>query len=112
MEDEFNKYKNKINEITQDLNLDKNRLYQEISIMIEKKDINEEIVRLESHLDVLKKYFNENNEIGKKINFMLQEIGREINTIGSKTDIMEITHQVLNMKNELEQIREQVQNIL
>ena len=80
--------------------------------MIEKKDIDEEIVRLNSHFDIIQNYLDQDNEIGKTMNFMLQEVGREINTIGSKTNNIQITHQVLNMKNELEKIREQVQNIL
>ena len=79
---------------------------------IDKQDINEELVRLDSHLDVLKSYLSEKNEIGKKINFILQEIGREINTITSKSSNIKITYEVLSMKNQVEQIREQAQNIL
>ena len=112
IKEEFNVYKNKITKILDDTDIDENRLYQEIAIIIDKKDINEEIVRLSSHLDILRGYLKEKNEIGKKINFMLQEIGREINTISSKASNIEITHEVLNMKNQVEQIREQVQNIL
>ncbi len=110
--DEVDKYNDKINNMIEDLDLDRSRLYQEIAIMIEKKDINEELVRLRSHLDTLKKYLNSNSEVGKKINFMLQEVGREINTISSKCNNINITHAALNMKNELEKIREQAQNIL
>ena len=87
-------------------------MYQEIAIMIEKKDINEELVRLDSHLNLFNDYFVSDNEIGKKINFLIQEINREINTIGSKTNDINITYETLNMKNEIEQIREQIQNIL
>ena len=109
---EFNDYKNKITKILDEANIDKNRLYQEIAIMIDKQDINEEIVRLSSHLDILKGYLLEDSEIGKKINFILQEIGREINTITSKSNNIKITYEALSMKNEIEQIREQAQNIL
>ena len=109
---EFEKYKNKINNILEDVNIKEDRLYQEIAILIDKKDINEELVRLNSHIKILNNYFLEDNEIGKKINFLLQEIGREINTISSKSANIEIIHQTLTMKNELEKIREQVQNIL
>ena len=77
-----------------------------------RKDINEEVIRLDSHLNTLKDYLSEDNEIGKKINFMLQEINREINTISSKSSNIKITHETLRMKSEVEQIREQVQNIL
>ena len=80
--------------------------------MIDKQDINEEVLRLGSHLSVVRGYLLENNKIGKKINFMLQEIGREINTITAKCNNTKITYEALNMKNEVEQIREQVQNIL
>ena len=109
---EFNKCKDKINKIIKDLDIDESRLYQEVAIMIDKKDINEEVIRLDSHLNTLRNYLSEDNEIGKKINFMLQEINREINTITSKSSNIKITHEVLKMKSEVEQIREQVQNIL
>ena len=112
IEEETGKYNSKIKNIIQDLDIDKNRLYQEIAMMIEKKDIDEELVRLGSHLDILGNYLNEEGEVGKKINFILQEIGRETNTIGSKSSNTDITYKTLNMKNELEKIREQVQNIL
>ena len=58
-------------------------------------------------------FLNEsNNQVGKKMNFLLQEMGREVNTIGSKTDLTKVSHIVVNLKNEIEKIREQVQNIL
>jgi len=109
---QFDKYKEKITKLLNDSDIDQNRLYQEIAIIIDKQDINEELVRLDSHLDVLKSYLSEKNEIGKKINFILQEIGREINTITSKSSNIKITHEILNMKNQVEQIREQAQNVL
>ena len=112
LDNEFDNYKDKIEKILNNSDIDKNRLYQEIAIIIDKRDINEEIVRMNSHLDILKGYLSEDNEIGKKINFMLQEIGREINTITSKSSNTKITYEVLSMKNEVEQIREQAQNIL
>ena len=109
---QFDKYKEKITKLLNDSDIDQNRLYQEIAIIIDKQDINEELVRLDSHLDVLKSYLSEKNEIGKKINFILQEIGREINTITSKSSNIKITHEILNMKSQVEQIREQAQNVL
>ena len=112
IDDEFDIYKNKITKILENYDLDESRLYQEIAIIIDKQDINEEVVRLASHLDVLKGYLLENTEIGKKINFILQEIGREINTITSKSSNIKITYEILDMKNQVEQIREQAQNIL
>ena len=110
---EFQTLTKKIKKISKSINnLDKDRLYQEIAITIEKKDINEEIIRLDSHVDLLKKSLNSKEHAGKKINFILQEMLREINTIGSKTDKITISHSVVSLKNILEQIREQVQNIL
>ena len=96
----------------EDVGLDELRLHQEVAILSEKKDITEELVRLDSHIDLFKNYLNSSENQGKKLNFILQEMGREINTLGSKTDIIEISHMVLDMKDGLEKIREQVQNIV
>jgi len=108
LKDSLNK---KINDLIVDL--DKNRLEQEVIYYLEKIDINEEIVRLQSHIT----YFNDilNNdgiEKGKKLGFICQEIGREINTIGSKANNSEIQSKVVEMKTSLEKIREQVLNIV
>ena len=110
---EFQVLTKKIKKISKNINnLDKDRLYQEIALTIEKKDINEEIIRFESHIDLLKRSLNSREHVGKKINFILQEMLREVNTIGSKTDKIIVSHSVVNIKNKLEQIKEQVQNIL
>ena len=108
----LDKYKKKIQALVNTLNLDEARLYQEIGILAEKKDITEEIVRLDSHIDLFKKYMNSKDNKGKKLNFLIQEMGREINTIGSKTDDLGVSHISVDMKDELEKIREQVQNIV
>ena len=108
----FDKYKLKINELLNDIELDENRAYQEIAIIMEKKDITEEIVRFNSHVNLFEKFMNSNENEGKKLNFLLQEMGREVNTMGSKTDIIEISHMVVQLKDEIEKIREQVQNII
>jgi uncharacterized protein (TIGR00255 family) len=105
-------YHKKLKNLIQDVNLDESRLYQEVVILCEKRDITEELVRLNSHYDLFHKYMNLEESNGKKLNFLLQEFGREINTIGSKTDNVEISHLAVDMKDELEKIREQVQNIL
>jgi uncharacterized protein (TIGR00255 family) len=91
---------------------DANRLEQEIIFYIEKLDINEEKVRLKSHLDYFGKALKENQSAGKKLGFISQEIGREINTIGSKANDAEIQQQVVIMKEELEKIKEQLNNVL
>ena len=105
-------YKKKIQLLVEDVSLDESRLHQEVAILFEKKDITEELVRLDSHINLFEHYINSSENKGKKLNFILQEMGREINTIGSKTDIIEISHMVVDMKDELEKIREQVQNIV
>jgi len=111
-ENNFQKYRDKIKDIMADNNLDENRIYQEAAILSEKKDITEEIVRFNSHMDLFNQYMNSTENEGKKLNFLLQEMSREVNTIGSKTDIIEINHLVVQLKDSLEKIREQVQNII
>jgi len=110
IKDKKKKFKSYFNELNE--KYDKSRLEQEIIYYIEKLDINEEIIRLQHHL----KFFSsemKNKEIkGKKLSFISQEIGREINTIGSKANNFEIQSMVVNMKEELEKIKENVLNIL
>ncbi|MDW7691782.1 YicC/YloC family endoribonuclease [Flammeovirgaceae bacterium SG7u.111] len=93
-------------------NFDKNRFEQELMYYIEKLDINEEKVRLKNHLSYFKETLKAKTSLGKKLNFISQEIGREINTIGSKANDAEIQKLVINMKEELEKIKEQVLNVL
>jgi len=110
---EVSHYKQKIKSIVpKQIKLDNDRIYQEIAIIMEKKDINEEIVRLKSHLKLFHSYLGSKNKVGKRMNFILQEMTREINTIGSKTDNVRISHIVIDVKDNLEKIKEQVQNIL
>jgi uncharacterized protein (TIGR00255 family) len=92
--------------------IDENRFEQELIYYLEKLDINEEKVRLANHLDYfLKELANEKSD-GKKLGFIVQEIGREINTTGSKSNFATMQQVVVQMKNELEKIKEQVLNIL
>jgi uncharacterized protein (TIGR00255 family) len=91
---------------------DKNRLEQEIIFYIEKLDINEEKVRLKSHLDYFVQALREPQSNGKKLAFITQEIGREINTIGSKSNDADMQKHVVLMKEELEKIKEQLNNVL
>ena len=110
---EISYYKKKIKSFLPDLNkLDNDRVYQEIAIIMEKKDINEEIIRLKSHIKLFNIYLMNKDYVGKKMNFLLQEMFREINTIGSKSDKVKINHYVVDVKDNLEKIKEQVQNIL
>lgn len=91
---------------------DANRLEQEIIFYIEKLDIHEERVRLKTHLDYFLKVIGEKQSSGKKLGFLAQEIGREINTIGSKANDAEMQKHVVLMKEELEKIKEQLNNVL
>ena len=92
--------------------IDESRLIQEVAYYSEKMDITEEIVRCEIHFSQLNSYLETNEPVGKRINFLLQEITREINTIGSKSSQTEVIINIVEIKNELEKIREQFQNIL
>jgi len=90
---------------------DPQRLAQEVVLYSDKIDITEEIVRLDSHLSLCKKSLAEEDMRGKRLEFLIQEIHREVNTIGSKSQNTDITYHVVDMKTELEKIREQSQNI-
>jgi uncharacterized protein (TIGR00255 family) len=96
-----------------ELNFDNGRFEQEVFYYLEKMDINEELVRLKSHMDFFVEILdNDLIEKGKKLGFICQEIGREINTIGSKSSNSKIQNSVVEMKSSLEKIREQTLNIL
>ena len=84
----------------------------EAAILSEKIDITEECVRFDSHLQQIQKLFNQNKPVGKKLNFILQELLREANTIGSKSNDVKIINLVIVLKEEIEKIKEQSQNIL
>ena len=92
--------------------VDDNRYEQELIYYLEKLDINEEMVRLENHLIYFKSELASNQSNGKKLGFIAQEIGREVNTTGSKSNYAPMQHVVVQMKNELEKIKEQILNIL
>jgi len=92
--------------------VDENRFEQELVYYIEKYDITEEKVRLENHLDYFTKSLNSDDSNGKKLGFISQEIGREINTIGSKSNYAPMQKLVVQMKDELEKIKEQLLNVL
>lgn len=104
--------KGSIQDFFGDEGFDNNRLEQEIIFYIEKLDIQEEIVRLGTHLNYFHQTLSEKQSNGKKLGFIAQEIGREINTIGSKSNDAEMQKVVVIMKDELEKIKEQLNNIL
>ena len=92
-------------------NVDESRILQEIAVFADKSDVTEEVVRFKSHVLQLKKLLTETTDVGRSLDFLLQEMNRETNTIGSKIQELTITDAVLRLKNELEKIREQIQNI-
>jgi uncharacterized protein (TIGR00255 family) len=106
-----NKLYDKIKEMTKDIQLDENRLLTEVAIYADKSSIDEEIVRLKSHIEEFKKTLYVQGTIGKKLDFIVQEMNREVNTIGSKASDLGVVNNVIAMKTEIEKIREQVQNI-
>jgi uncharacterized protein (TIGR00255 family) len=106
------KIKSGITDFFGEVGFDANRLEQEIIYYIEKLDIHEERVRLQTHLTYFRKLLSEPQSNGRKLGFLAQEIGREINTIGSKANDAEIQKQVVRMKEELEKIKEQLNNVL
>jgi len=91
--------------------IDAARVAQEAAILAERSDITEEIVRADSHVDQFRTIMESEEPAGRKLNFLLQELNREFNTIGSKTDKSTVAHLVVDVKSELEKIREQVQNV-
>lgn len=106
------KLEKRIKEILKTEEIDKSRLAQEVVIYADKCSVEEEITRLRSHIYQFKNLITDKNEtIGKKLDFIIQEMNRETNTIGSKANNLEITNGVIDIKTELEDIREQVQNI-
>ena len=104
------KLEERIKELMDTENIDENRLAMETVIYADKSSVEEEITRLKSHISQFKKMLNENVS-GKKIDFLIQEMNRETNTIGSKSASIDITNMVIDIKTEIEDIREQVQNI-
>ena len=102
----------KIKFLTGQDSLDENRLMQEVAYLIERSDITEEAVRVNIHIGSFLKYLELNDPVGKRLGFLAQEINREINTIGSKSPLPKITSKIVEIKNELEKIKEQLQNIL
>lgn len=94
-----------------ELDVNDERVLREIALFADRVDVTEELTRLRSHLDQLGALLNSGQEIGRKAEFILQEMGREVNTIGSKANDLTIARAVIELKNELERIREQVANV-
>jgi len=101
----------RIEELLQGTEVDEERIAAEVAFLADKSDITEECVRLKSHLEQFESSLNEQGQVGKRLNFILQELNRETNTIGDKSAYFEISRRVISVKEEIERIREQVQNI-
>ena len=112
LNNQIEKLKLKLNEFSEELSESEvNRLNLEVIFYTDKLDISEEITRLHSHIQNFKKFLNLENQVGKKIEFLLQEMNREINTIASKSNNYAISTYVIEMKVIIEKLREQIQNV-
>lgn len=105
------KLSDRLSELSDNIPVDENRIAMEVAVFADKASIDEEITRLYSHINQLTETLDLNESIGRKLDFIVQEMNREANTIASKSQNIEITNLILNVKNEIEKIREQVQNI-
>lgn len=105
------KLEERIEELLNGRNIDENRLATEVCIFADKSTVDEEIIRLRSHISQIRKTLSLNEPIGRKLDFIIQEMNRETNTIGSKSSDIDMTNLVIEIKNLIEKIREQVQNI-
>jgi uncharacterized protein (TIGR00255 family) len=110
--DHFAKYKEKVkNLLDENVNINNDRLETELALMAERADITEECVRLRSHIKFFVSSIDKDEDPGRKLNFLCQEMNREANTISAKTLSTSITHHSVYIKEEIERIREQIQNI-
>ena len=103
--------KDNIERMLKDIAMDEARLAQEVAMFAEKSDITEEIVRIRSHLKQFREYISRDDAVGRRLDFLIQEMNREVNTIGSKASDSIISKVVVEMKAEVEKLREQVQNV-
>lgn len=101
----------RVHELLGDVSLDEGRILQEVAVYADKVAVAEETVRLRSHIEQLRSFLQSDEAVGRKMDFLVQEINRETNTIGSKCSDVEIARKVVDMKAEIEKIREQIQNI-
>ena len=108
----INDYRERIKSLLGDINVDDERIAMEVAVLVDKQDVTEEIVRGKSHCEQFNSFLKSSDPIGKNMNFLLQELSREANTIGSKSPTSTISNIVVEIKSEIEKLREQVQNIL
>jgi len=101
----------KINKLIEGIDIAEDRLMQEVALMADRSDITEELIRVESHLEQFRSYMNQDDVIGRRLDFLLQEINREVNTMASKAADSFVSQLVVDIKAELERLREQIQNV-
>ncbi len=107
----FSALRERVGTLIEGMELDEQRLMQEIAFIADRVDISEEITRLKSHINQLKSIIEKGGAVGRKMDFLIQELNREANTIGAKAADYQISEQVINLKTEIEKMREQVQNL-
>jgi uncharacterized protein (TIGR00255 family) len=101
----------RVKKLEKSIGINEDRLIQEVAFIVEKTDVTEELIRIESHLEQFRHYMRQNEAVGRRLDFLLQEINREVNTIGSKAADASISQLVVEIKSELEKVREQTQNV-
>lgn len=106
-----NRLQERLTDLCANLEIEESRLLMECTLFAERSDISEETVRMSSHLEAFGRALKEVGPVGRKMDFLVQELNRETNTIGSKANDYQLSHRVVEIKSELEKIREQVQNI-
>ena len=111
MEKRENSLKERLDILLSGVDIDPVRLAQEVAILVDKSDVSEEIVRLRSHVEQFRDFLEISEPVGRRLDFLVQEFLREVNTIASKISNAETAHMSVSMKNDLEKIREQVQNL-
>jgi len=110
--DQKEKLQKRVSKLMDNAAIDEQRFAQEVAMLADRTDISEELVRIRSHIDQFKALLELEEPTGKRLSFLLQELSREINTVGSKSGTGAIINIVVDFKNQLEKIREQVQNVL
>ncbi len=108
---EFDKLYQRLMSLMDEEKIDRTRLEQELALISDKVDITEETVRMKSHLNLFRENLKKGSPVGKKLNFILQEMHREANTMANKTTLVPVAHRVVTIKEEIEKLREQIQNI-
>lgn len=108
---QWKRMKQRIQTLMKEAPVEEQRLNQELAMFADRADITEELVRFESHLEQFRTALKTGGTVGRRLDFLLQELGREVNTIGAKANDLDISSRVVDLKSELERLREQVQNI-